>query len=180
VKGSFNMRDTVLKYAKPIKAEGMAIPVTHPVCSPKYMLLKQMATPIAKPHSTPRRVKFCGWEALSARNLSSPEALELDLDCGASRFPWSLAATRPPETPRSGAMFLMDGRNRDKGSGDSGSAHSNIKAIKTESCLLEGEMQLLNDAIASLFRRGEARSSSSSHLSAATPVTLTCIHTSRR
>jgi hypothetical protein len=42
---------------KPISEAGMLMVLTQPVCRPKYMLLKQMTRPTARPTSRPRRVK---------------------------------------------------------------------------------------------------------------------------
>jgi hypothetical protein len=67
VNGNLSVFATTLKYANPMSAEGMAIPLTQPVCNPKYILEKQMTIPIAEPTKTPRSVKFCGCDARSAR-----------------------------------------------------------------------------------------------------------------
>ena len=81
VKGSRSSGRRALKNAKPMRAEGIAIPDTHPVCRPKYMFEKHIRTPMTRPTSRLRIVKFCGALARSA----SAFAAALEESGGASR-----------------------------------------------------------------------------------------------
>lgn len=103
-----------LKYAKPIKALGMAIPETHPVCRPKYVLENAMRTPIMMPASTARKVN-CGCSLLRARKAASGSCPTPRLVSCSSR-PCSsslcIASFRsrsskdPEDTPLSGAILI--------------------------------------------------------------------------
>jgi hypothetical protein len=68
-KGSVKRDEKILKNPNPMSAEGIHIPLIHPVCRPKYVLEKATKTPITRPTSTPRTVKLCGCDACVARIL---------------------------------------------------------------------------------------------------------------
>lgn len=80
VNGYDRYLEKTLKTEKPIRADGMAMVLIHPVCSPKYVLEKVMRAPIRRPTSRDRVVKLCGEVAeereLSVKAVRSPKSTE--------------------------------------------------------------------------------------------------------